>query len=128
MRPFQEHPDLIPAVIDWFETQLPAYHVAGDLKGWQYPEEWITIQPSGGFISRVRTGTAQMDVNVYGETKPSTFAIAIKAVKAFSQMRNFYDDTVVITNVTCSYPADISDPISSNPRYIFDVTISYRTN
>src|ERR1044071_1770073 len=128
MRPFQKHPDLLPLIIDWCETNLPSYHIAEDLTGWHYPEKWITIQPSGGRINTIRTGIAQFDVNVYAETKPETFYIAMDAVKAFMQMRNFEYLDGVVTSVTCSYPADISDPISSHPRYVFDVNLTYRTN
>lgn len=128
VRPFQKHPDLVPYVIDWFETQLPSYHIAQDLTGWHAPEVWITVQPTGGFINRIRTGSAQMDVNVYAPGKPEAFSIAMEAVRAFMQMPNYTGDDVVITEVTCSYPADISDPINENPRFVFDVTINYRTN
>lgn len=128
MKPFQKHPDLVPHIIDWFEDQLPAYHIAQDLTGWQAPEIWITVQPSGGFINRVRTGVAQMDANVYAPSKPEAFSIAMDAVRTFMQMPNYTGSDVVITGVSCSYPADISDPINENPRFVFDVTINYRTN
>lgn len=127
MRNFNQHPDLIPIVLSFFTTNLPAYHVAGDLTGWDKTQEWITVQPSGGTVFRIRGGTAQMDVNVYGPSKPVTFDIAMQAVKTFMQMLNYKHSDGVITNVVCSYPADISDPINSNPRYVFDVQISYRT-
>lgn len=128
MREFRQHPDLLPVVLDFFETNLPAYHVAGDLTGWDKGETWITIQPSGGSISRIRAGSPQFDVNVYAPTKPVAFDVAMQAVKMFMQMLNYTDEGAVITDVECSYPADISDPINSNPRYVFDVILRYRTN
>jgi len=128
LRPFQQHPDLIPVVINFFEINLPAYHVAGDLTGWEKGQEWITIQPTGGTISRIRTGNARMDVNVYGPTKPETFDISMATIKTLMQMINYTYGDAVITNVECSYPADISDPLNSNPRYVFDVVLNYRTN
>jgi hypothetical protein len=128
LRPFQQHPDLIPVVIAFFDANLPAYHVAGDLTGWEKPEEWITIQPTGGTVSRIRTGEARMDVNVYAPTKPEAFGISMAAIKTLMQMINYTNGEAVITNVECSYPADISDPLNSNPRYVFDVIVSYRTN
>jgi hypothetical protein len=127
MRPFQKHPDLLPVVIEWFDTQSSPLFVAEDMTGWEYPAEWVTVQPTGGTVSQVRTGTARFDVNVFGKTKPETFSNAMDAVKLLMQMRNFSYLDAVITNVECSYPADISDPITGHPRYVFDVNLSYRT-
>lgn len=126
-RAFMQHPDLLPDIIAFFENYLPAYHIAEDLTGWKKDDKWITIQPTGGQIFRIRGGTAQMDVNVYGPLKHEAFNIAMEAVKTFMQMLNYAGEDAVITNVECSYPADISDPLNSNPRYVFDVNLSYRT-
>jgi len=128
LRPFQKHPDLIPAIIAFFTTNLPSVHVAGDQTGWDKGDTWMTIQPSGGSISRIRSGSARFDVNVFGPTKPATFDLSMDAVKTLMQMINYVNGDAVITDVECSYPADISDPLNSNPRYVFDVTINYRTN
>jgi hypothetical protein len=128
MRTFRQHPDLLPVVLAFFDANLPAYHVAGDLTGWDKTQTWITIQPSGGSISRIRTGAPQFDVNVYAPSKPVAFDVAMQAVKMFMQMLNYTHEDAVITDVECSYPADISDPINSNPRYVFDVILRYRTN
>ncbi len=128
VRPFQKHPDLTPVVISWFTTNLPAYYIAGDLTGWEYPDKWVTIQPTGGDVSRIRTGSARFDVNVYGETKPEVMSGALDAVKTLMQMLNYSTSEAVITNVVCTYPADISDPINERPRFVFDVTLTYRTN
>jgi len=128
LRPFQKHPDLIPAIIAFFTTNLPSVHVAGDQTGWDKGDTWMTIQPSGGAISRIRSGAARFDVNVFGPTKPATFDLSMSAVKTLMQMINYVNGDAVITDVECSYPADISDPLNSNPRYVCDVTINYRTN
>jgi hypothetical protein len=127
-RPFQKHPDLLPAIISWFETNLPSWYIAEDLTGWTYPEKWITIQPTGGSISRIRSGSPRFDVNVYGETKQEAMDGALDAVRCLMLMLNYTHDNAVITNVVCEYPADISDPISERPRFVFDVTLTYRTN
>lgn len=127
MRAFGKHPDLIPSVLTHMHSVLPDYHFAEDLTGWNYPEEWVTIQPSGGTIARIRTGSAQLDVSTYAKTKPEAFNIAMDTVKAFMEMLNFAATDFVVTNVECSYPADISDPLSGNPRWVFDVTMTYRT-
>lgn len=128
LHPFQKHPDLLPAIIAFFTTNLPSVHVAGDLTGWDKGEEWLTIQPTGGTVARIRSGAARFDVNIYGDTKPAAFSLAMDAIKIFMQMINYVNGDAVITDVDCSYPADISDPLNSNPRYVFDVTINYRTN
>lgn len=126
-QPYSKHADLLPAVLDHLEAILPSYDFAEDLTGWNAPEQRITIQPSGGSISRIRTATPRYDVNVYGPTKPAAFSIAMDVIKAVMQMRNYTSSNFVITNVECSYPADISDPLNYNPRWVFDLTFSYRT-
>lgn len=128
LRPFQKHPDLLPVIIAFFTANLPSVHVAGDMTGWDKGDTWMTIQPSGGAISRIRSGAARFDVNVFGPTKPAAFDLSMDAVKTLMQMINYVNGDAVITDVECSYPADISDPLNSNPRYVFDVTINYRTN
>lgn len=128
MRAFQQHPDLIPVVMSFFGDNLPSYHVAGDLTGWEKGDIWITVQPTGGTISKIRTGAPQFDVNVYAGSKPQAFDVAMQTVKTFMQMLNYTYEDAVITDVECSYPADISDPLNSTPRYVFDVVLRYRTN
>lgn len=128
MRTYAKQPDLLPEILDKLESELPSYHFAGDLSGWSAPEEWITIQSSGGQIFSVRGGVARFDVNVYGPAKPTAFNIALDVIKALQELENFTTNTFVITEVTCSYPADISDPINSNPRYVFDLDLAYRKN
>lgn len=128
LRPFQKHPDLLPVIISFFNTNLPSLHVAGDMTGWDKGDTWITIQPTGGSIARIRSGAARFDVNVFGATKPATFDLSMDAIKTLMQMINYVNGEAVITNVECSYPADISDPLNSNPRYVFDVIVNYRTN
>lgn len=127
-RPFQKHPDLLPVVISWFEANLPAWYIAEDLTGWVYPEKWVTIQPTGGSISRIRTGSVRFDVNVFGETKPEAMDGALEAIRCLMLMLNDTASNAVITDVVCTYPADISDPINERPRFVFDATLSYRTN
>lgn len=128
MRIVKKIPDLLPPVLAYLEDALPSYHFAGDLTGWHAPEVWITIQPTGGLLSRVRTGTANLDFSVYAPSKPAAFAVAANVIKALHEMFNLSFDDGVITGVECTYPADIPDPINSNPRYMFDVRLSFRTN
>lgn len=126
IRPFTKHPDLLPTLLDHLQTQL-GHTVAEDLTGWLAPNIWITIQPTGGTIARVRTASPRYDVNVYAPTKSEAFDIAMDTIKALMELRNFVSSDYVVTDVSCSYPADISDPINSNPRWVFDLTLSYRT-
>jgi hypothetical protein len=127
MRPFNKHPDLLPEVLDELESVLPSYHFAGDLTGWKAPNVWVTIQSSGGTIAKIRTGSARYDVNVYAPSKPAAFSISMDVIKALMELLNHQGSNFVITNVECSYPADISDPINNNPRFVFDLTFAYRT-
>lgn len=128
LRPFQKHPDLIPVIMNFFTTNLPTLHVAEDMTGWVKGDEWVTVQPSGGSIARIRSGAARFDTNVFAVTKPRAFDLSMDAVKTFMQMINYTYGEAVITDVECSYPADISDPLNATPRYVFDVVINYRTN
>lgn len=128
LRPFQKHPDLLPVIIAFFSANLPTLPVAGDMTGWDKGELLATVQPSGGSVFRIRGGAARFDVNVFGPTKPVAFDLSMQAVKTLMQMINYVNGEAVITDVECSYPADISDPLNSNPRYVFDVVINYRTN
>lgn len=128
MQPFKKHHDLLPAVFDYLGDLFPTRTFAEDLTGWEAPEVWITIQPSGGTISRIRLGNPRLDVNVYAPTKPQAFSIAMDVIQALMEMKNFRTDDFVITGIECSYPADISDPLNYNPRWVFDVTLTYRTN
>jgi hypothetical protein len=127
VQPYSKHPDLLPEVLDHLKTLLPTYTFAEDLTGWEAPEQRITIQPSGGTISRIRTASPRYDVNVYGPSKPGAFSISMDVIKAVLQMRNYTGSNFVITDVQCSYPADISDPLNYNPTWVFDITFSYRT-
>lgn len=126
-QPFRKHSDLLPDMFTHLGGLLD-YTFAEDLTGWEAPETWITIQPSGGGIGKVRLATPRFDVNVYGPTKPEAFGISMDVIQALMQMKNFVGDGFVITDVICSYPADISDPLNYNPRWVFDLTITYRTN
>jgi hypothetical protein len=125
-REFTKHPDLLPVVLDQLQTTL-GHTVAGDLTGWTAPNVWITIQSTGGSIARIRTGSVRYDVNVYAPSKPEAFDISMDTIKAVMELLNYTSTNFVVTDVACSYPADISDPINSNPRFVFDVTVSYRT-
>lgn len=127
-QPFKKHPDLLPSIFTHLTTLFPSYTFAEDLTGWEAPEVWITIQPSGGSVGRIRLGQPRLDVNVYGPTKPEAFDISMDVIQALMQMKNFKTNDFVITNIVCSYPADISDPLNYNPRWVFDLTITYRTN
>lgn len=126
-QPFKKHPDLLPTVFEYLENLFPTRTFAEDLTGWQAPEVWITIAPSGGTIRRLRLGSPRLDVNVYAPTKPQAFDIAMDVIQALMEMKNFQGDDFVITNIECSYPADISDPLNYNPRWVFDVSLTYRT-
>lgn len=126
----QMHPDEVLAVIEYLEDSdrlAPfAVEIAGDLKGWQAPEKRITVQTTGGGFEGLRTATPQLDLNVYAPSKFVAKQIAMTAVADLRSMKNYYNDTVVIIRAEPSWPADITDPINSNPRFVFDLNLWIR--
>lgn len=124
------HPDEVLAVIEYLESsdRLEPYDVeiAGDLKGWQAPEKRITVQTTGGSFEGVRTATPQLDLNVYGPSKFVAKQIAMTAVADLRSMKNYHNSEIVIIRAKPSWPADITDPINSNPRFVFDLNLWIR--
>ncbi|MET0463749.1 MAG: hypothetical protein ABW007_11370 [Chitinophagaceae bacterium] len=126
------HPDEVVAVIDFLEasTRLSEFdvHVAGDLKGWHAPEKWIIVQTTGGSFEGKRTAISQLDLNVYAPSKPLAAKIARTAAADLRSMANYTTSDIVIIRAEPSWPADITDPINSNPRYVFDLNLWIRPN
>lgn len=124
------HPDEVVAVISYLEAsdRLAPYAVdiAGDLKGWVAPEKRITVQTTGGSFGGKRTATPQLDFNVYAPSKFLAKQIALTAVADLRSMKNYYTDEIVIIRAEPSWPADITDPINSNPRFVFDLNLWIR--
>lgn len=126
MRTYPTTPDLIPVVLKFLDDNL-TYHVAEDLTGWTYPEEWVTVNPSGGLIFNFKTGEVRFDVNTFALTKQKANQIAREVTTLLLQMLNYrHTDGTVVTSISCTYPADISDPLTGKPRFVFDCTVSYR--
>lgn len=125
-------PDETLALISFLETsdRLAVYtpHIAEDLTGWHYPETWITVQATGGGYEGVRTGNPRVDVNVYAKTKPLAKAIALIVAAEIRSMKNYATDDAVIIRCIPSWPNDLTDPINSHPRYVFDVQMWLRPN
>lgn len=125
-------PDETLALIQFLEesTRLAPYnpHIAEDLKGWQAPETWITVQATGGGYEGIRTGNPRVDVNVYAKSKPLAKEIALTVAAEIRSMKNYVTDDAVIIRCNPSWPNDLTDPINSNPRYVFDVQMWLRPN
>jgi hypothetical protein len=103
--------------------------VAGDLTGYVAPNRWISVQVTGGSDeNKVRVAAPRVDVNVYAESKPIAKRIALTAVAAMKSMKNHVTEDAVIVDTDVSLPADLTDPVNSNPRFVFDATISIRPN
>lgn len=128
MYDYAVHPDEVKAVIEFLEadSRLPDIDIAGDLKGWHAPEERITVQTTGGSFEGVRTGTPRLDVNVYAPSKPAAKELALTACAVLRSMKNYNNSEIVIIKVEPSWPADITDPINSNPRFVFDLNLWIR--
>lgn len=110
----------------YLATFLPV-KIAGDLKGFVAPERWITVQETGGSEENpVRVAAPRVDINVYAETRPVAKRIALAAIAAMKSMRNEVFDDAVVIRVETSTPANLTDPVNSQPRYTFDATIHIR--
>jgi hypothetical protein len=127
-------PDEILVVIEFLENHpyLASFSpvtIASDLKGYLAPDRWISVQATGGNDeNKVRVAAPRVDVNVYAESKPLTKAIALAAVAAIKSMKGYTNSKAVVINTDVSLPADLTDPVNSNPRYVFDATIYIRPN
>lgn len=109
-----------------FSTFAP-YTVAGDLKGFVAPERWITVQETGGSEENpVRVVAPRVDINVYAETRGVAKRMALAAIAAMKSMKNQVFDDAVIIRVETSTPANLTDPVNAQPRYVFDATIHIR--
>lgn len=103
------------------------YTVAGDLKGYVAPARWITVQETGGSEKNpVRVNAPRVDINVYAETRYAAKEIARHAIAAMKSMKNAVFSDAVITKVETSPPANLTDPVNAQPRYVFDATIHIR--
>lgn len=127
---YADMPDETKAVIDYLEAsaELQPFnaHIAGDLKGYKAPETWITVQSTGGSFEGVRTGNPRLDINVYASSKPLAKRIALRAAQDLRGMKNLVTDQLVVIRTEVTWPADISDPLTSNPRYVFDLSLWIR--
>lgn len=103
------------------------YTVAGDLKGFVAPARWITVQETGGSDANpVRVAAPRVDINVYAESRSVAKRLALAAIAAMKSMRNNLFDDAVIVRVETSTPANLTDPVNAQPRYVFDATIYIR--
>lgn len=129
MLPFPLFIDTLPEILDLLQTSL-GFTVSEDLKGWTKGEQRATIQPTGGTVTNpYRVWSPRYDVNCYANTKPEAIQISLETIQALYMLKGTVLPVsgTVVTDVECSFPADITDPVNNNPRWVFDVTISYRT-
>lgn len=125
-------PDETKHVIEYLDgndllTPFSPVRVSGDLKGFVAPARWITVQETGGSEENpVRVAAPRVDINVYAESRYVAKQIARAASAALKSMRNMVFDDAVIIRVETSTPANLTDPVNSQPRYVFDATIHIR--
>lgn len=101
--------------------------VAGDLKGFVAPSRWITVQETGGSDENpVRVAAPRVDINLYAESRPVAKKMALAAIAAMKSMKNKVFNDAVIIRVETSTPANLTDPVNAQPRYVFDATIHIR--
>lgn len=108
-------------------SSFAPYTVSGDLKGFVAPARWITVQETGGSDANpVRVAAPRIDINVYAETRPVAKRLALAAIAAMKSMKNSVFDDAVVIRVETSTPANLTDPVNAQPRYVFDATIHIR--
>jgi hypothetical protein len=128
-RPIPLFSDPVVDIINYLESALPLFVVAEDLTGWHKPEVRVTIQPTGGVVVNPhRIFRPVYDVNAYAPTKTAAMAAALEALRAIYTLKNqVLESGQVVTEVECSMPSDLTDPINNNPRFVFDASITMRT-
>lgn len=127
-------PDEVKIVIDFLESHpyILAYSpvtVSGDLKGFVAPARWITVRTTGGSEENpVRVAAPRVDINVYAEEGPVAKRLCQAAIATLKSMKNHITSEGVITGVEVSTPADLTDPVNAQPRFVADATIRIRPN
>lgn len=127
-------PDEVAVTINFLASdpyiqQYTPVTIAGDLKGWVYPQRRIVVSTSGGTLANPkRVSSPRIDINVYAEEKVIAKDIALAAVAAILSMKNYVDEdnSAVVVEVEPTTPADITDQLNSHPRFVFDATIFIR--
>lgn len=127
-------PDETKHVIEYLNGHLylaefATYRVAGDLKGFVAPARWITVQETGGSDENpYRVAAPRVDINIYAESRGVAKRMAQAARAAMKSMKNVIFDDAVFIRVETSTPANLTDPVNAQPRYVFDATIHIRPN
>lgn len=125
-------PDEVKVAIDFLEAHpkviaFSPVTIAGNLKGFVFPERWITVQATGGSDENPhRVAAPRVDVNVYAEEETVAKRLALAACSAMKSMQNLVTSEGVVIRVQTSTPADLTDPVNASPRFVFDSTIFIR--
>jgi predicted DNA-binding ArsR family transcriptional regulator len=125
-------PDEVEFIINFLETHpyivdYSPVTVASDLTGYVSPNRWISVQATGGNkLTKQRVSASRVDVNVYAESKPVAKRIALATVAALESIKGHSNLEAVVINADVSLPSDLTDPVNSNPRFVFDATITIR--
>lgn len=132
MYEFPEMPDVLKVTIDYLSAHTSMISrnatVAADLKGYNSPERWVTVQATGGSIpNKYRVWSPRLDINAYAESKYEAYSLCRAVITALLSMKNLVTSEVVITDVEGGIlPTDLTDPINSDYRFVADVTVSFR--
>lgn len=134
MYEFPEMPDIVKASIEWLRAHdsitTRSATVAADLKGYNSPESYVTVQATGGVVpNKYRVWAQRLDINAYADSKYEAFALCRAVITALMSMSNHTTDDLTVTRVQCdSLPSDLTDPINSDYRFVADVTVYFRRN
>ena len=132
MYEFPEMPDVVKTAIDHLTSHVSITSrdgiVAGDLKGYNSPARWITVQATGGSTpNKYRVWEMRLDINAYAESRFMAHELCRAALTALLSMKSLVTSDAVITDVEVgTLPSDLTDPINSDYRYVADVAVSFR--
>lgn len=131
---FPEMPDIVKETIEWLRAHESITSrdatVAADLKGYNSPESYVTVQATGGVVpNKFRVWAQRLDINAYAASKYEAYALCRAVITALYSMQGHTTDDTAVTRVVCdSLPSDLTDPINSDYRFVSDVTVYFRRN
>lgn len=126
-------PDPVAIAIDWLsdDTDLAALDatISGDLVGYLAGGRWVVVTVTGG--SRplpFRLDAPRLDINTYGETRAMAHLLCETAMSSLYAARNYVHSTGVVAGVEFGVrPADMTDPVNHQYRFVGDLTFHVRS-
>lgn len=124
-------PDVYGFVISELSSMLPTVTISSDLNGYVAGSAWVEVSesPGGVEVQPDRIYTTVLDFNCYNSTIETTRSLAMVALSQARSLVNSVDADFVVTKIrTETLPFKLTDLVNNQPRYIFSITVFYRTN